>query len=272
MCQVFDIKPSSYYDWVGRDLSDRQIHRNHCELLVRAAHSETKQRYGFERLQAHLSQQGYDISKYMVRSIKQQHGIYCKRHKKFKVTTNSNHDKRVYPNLLEQNFKANKPNEAWVSDITYIWTNEGWLYLAGIKDLYTKEIVGYAIDKRMTADLVCNALKMAIKNKRPSKGLIVHSDRGSQYCSEACCNIIAKHGFNGSMSRKGNCYDNAPIESFWGTLKNELVYRYNYQTRLEAISDIVKYIELEYNQTRIQKGLGFKSPRQVYYEFYRYAA
>ena len=124
----------------------------------------------------------------------------------------------------------------------------------------------------MTADLVCNALKMAIQNKRPSKGLIVHSDRGSQYCSEAYRNIIAKHGFNGSMSRKGNCYDNAPIESFWGTLKNELVYHHNYQTRLAAISDVVKYIELEYNQTRIQKGLDFKSPRQVYDEFYRYAA
>ena len=240
---------------MGRDLSDQQIHRNQCELLVRSSHTQTKERYGYERLHAHLQAQGHDISKYMVRRIKQTHSIYCKRHKKFKVTTDSNHDKRVYLNLLEQKFDANQPNQAWVIDITYIWTNEGWLYLAGVKDVYTKELVGYAINKRMTAELVCKALNMAIRNKRPNHTLIVHSDRGSQYCSEVYRSIITKHQFNGSMSRRGNCYDNAPIESFWGTLKNELVYHHNYQTRLEAISDIVKYIELEYNQTRIQKGL-----------------
>ena len=174
--------------------------------------------------------------------------------------------------ILEQSFEAKRPNQAWVSDITYIWTSEGWLYLAGVKDIYTKELVGYAINKRMTADLVCNALNMAIRNKKPNKGLIVHSDRGSQYCSHDYRNLIEHHKFKGSMSRKGNCYDNAPIESFWGVLKNELVYHQEYQTRMEAISDIVKYIELEYNQTRIQKGLGMKSPRQVWFDHYRQAA
>ena len=146
MCRVLSVKPSSYYDWLGRGLSDQQIHRNQSELLVKAAHSETKQRYGVERLQAHLIEQGHDISLYMVRCIKEEHGIKCRRHKRFKVTTDSNHNKLVYPNVLDQKFDAKRPNESWVSDITYIWTNEGWLYLAGVKDLYTKELVGYSIN------------------------------------------------------------------------------------------------------------------------------
>ena len=143
--------------------------------------------------------------------------------------------------------------------------------MAGVKDLYTKELVGYAINKRMTADLVCRALNMAIKNKRPSKGLIVHSDRGSQYCSHAYHKTIKQHQFIGSMSGKGNCFDNAPIESFWGVLKNELVYHQDYKTRFTAINDIISYIELYYNQTRIQKGLGYQSPRQVWFDYYRQA-
>ncbi|MGP4120906.1 IS3 family transposase [Psychrobacter aquimaris] len=272
MCRVLNVKPSSYYDWISRGLSDQQIHRNHCELLVKAAHNETKERYGVERLHAKLTEQGHDISLYMVRSIKEEYGIKCRRHKRFKVTTDSDHNKLVYPNVLDQQFDAKRPNESWVSDITYIWTSEGWLYLAGVKDLYTKELVGYAINKRMTADLVCRALNMAIKNKRPSKGLIVHSDRGSQYCSHAYHKIINQHQFIGSMSGRGNCFDNAPIESFWGVLKNELVYHQDYKARFTAINDIIRYIELYYNQTRIQKGLGYKSPRQVWFDYYRQAA
>ncbi|WP_087945602.1 IS3 family transposase [Psychrobacter sp. P11F6] len=272
MCKVLAIKPSSYYDWLSRDISDQQIHRNHCELLVKAAHSETRERYGVERLHAKLADQGHDISLYMVRRIKEEHGIKCRRHKRFKVTTNSNHNKLVYHNVLDQKFDAKTPNESWVSDITYIWTDEGWLYLAGVKDLYTKELVGYATSKRMTADLVCRALNMAIKNKRPSQGLIVHSDRGSQYCSHAYHKIIEQHHFKGSMSGKGNCFDNAPIESFWGTLKNELVYHQECKTRFTATNEITQYIELYYNQTRIQKGLGYRSPRQVWFDFYRQAA
>ena len=245
-----------------------QVRRNHCELLIKAAHSG----YGVVRLYAHLSAQGHVISLYIVRRIFDEHGIKCRRHKRFKVTTDSNHNKLVYPNVLDQKFDAKRPNESWVSDITYIWTAEGWLYLAGVKDLYTKELVGYAINKRMTADLVCRALNMAIKNKRPSQGLIVHSDRGSQYCSHAYHKIIKQHHFKGSMSGKGNCFDNAPIESFWGTLKNELVYHQEYKTRFTATNEITQYIELYYNQTRIQKGLGYRSPRQMWFDFYRQAA
>ena len=223
----------------------------------------------------------------MVRQIKQEHGIYCKRHKRFKVTTDSNHNKPVYPNLLEQQFDVTAPNMAWSSDITYIWTNEGWVYLAAVKDLYSKEIVGHALNKRMTSDLVCQALNNAIKYKRPANGLIIHSDRGSQYCSHQYRQIVQKHGLAGSMSRKGtqaqlspctrakqcfaiprSCYDNAPIESFLGekhcfARKNELVYHKAYETREDAIKDVTRYIEIFYNRQRIQKGLGFKSPAGV---------
>lgn len=194
MCRVLSVKTSSYYDWLKRDISTAQVHHNHCELLVRSAHQETYERYGHERLHAHLKSQGRNISGYMVRRIKEVHNIKCRRHKKYKVTTDSNHTKRVYPNVLEQKFKAYSPNTAWVSDITYVWTQQGWLYVAGVKDLYTKEVVGYAMNKRMTVNLVCQALTMAVSNKRPNTGLIVHSDRGSQYCSYDYRRIIQKYG------------------------------------------------------------------------------
>lgn len=272
MCNILRIKTSSYYDWLNRSPSKQQQYRRYCELLVRSAHTDMKEKYGSERLSAYLAQNGHHISHYMVRSLKQQHGIYCARHKRYKVTTNSNHNKKIYPNLLRKQFDTISPNQEWVSDITYIWTNEGWLYLAGVKDLYTKEVVGYSLGSRMTADLVCKALSMAIHHKRPAKGLIIHSDRGGQYCSHAYRDLIKKHHLSGSMSRKGNCYDNAPIESFWAILKNELIYHENYETRIKAITDITRYIELEYNQTRIQKGLGMLTPRQAWSKYYRQAA
>jgi len=199
----------------------------------------------------------------MIRSIKEEHDIkYC-RHKRFKVTTDSNHNKLVYLNMLVQQFDAKRSNESWVSDITYIWTAEDWLYLAGVKDLYTRELVGYALSKRMTAYLGCHALNMAIRNERPSQGLTVHSNRGNQYCSHTYYKIIKQHRFKGLMSGKGNCFNNAPIEIFWGTLKSELVYHQEYKTRFTAINEITQYIELYYNQTRIQKDLGYRSPRQM---------
>ena len=273
MCKVFDIHVSSYYHWAHRKIGIQTIHRNRCELIVKAAHQSKNGLYGYERLHQYLLAQGYKISQYMVRTIREKLGIQCIKNRKYKQTTQSKHDKPIYRNLLGQYFEYSEPNQAWCSDITYIWTEEGWLYLAGIKDLFTNEIVGYAIDKHMTSKLVCDALNMAVSNQKPGKGLIVHSDRGSQYCSKDYRSILQKYKFLGSMSRKGNCYDNAPIESFWVTLKNELVYHKDYKTRGEAKADIVQYIELEYNQTRIQKGLGWMSPRQLanlYYE--RHAA
>lgn len=272
MARLLKVSVSRFYEWLKNGLSQRTIQRNQQTLLVKIAHQETNESYGYIRLTKHLQSQGFEISQYAVRRIKKLNQLYCKRHKRFKRTTNSDHNHSVYSNLLEQKFNMSIPNQAWVSDITYIWTSEGWLYLAALKDLYTKQVVGYSLNERMTAQLVCDALNMAIRNQKPSQSLIVHSDRGSQYCSHEYRNILEKHSFQGSMSKKGDCYDNAPIESFWGILKNALVHYRNYKTRAEAKADITKYIELFYNQQRIQKGLDFQTPNQMAEDFYKLAA
>ena len=272
MAKLLKVSVSRFYDWLKRGMSKRVVLRNQQTILVKIAYQETHESYGSVRLAKYLQSQGIQISEYAVRCIKKLNQLYCKRHNRFKRTINSDHNRSVYNNLLEQNFAVTAPNIAWVSDITYIWTNEGWLYLAALKDLCSKQVVGYSLSERMTADLVCNALSMAIRNHKPSQGLIVHSDRGSQYCSHEYRNMIEKYGFQGSMSKKGDCYDNAPIESFWGILKNELVHHRNYKTREDAKADIIKYIELFYNQQRIQKGLDFKTPNQMAEDFYKLAA
>lgn len=166
----------------------------------------------------------------------------------------------VAPNLLARDFTVLSPNRAWVSDITYIPTAEGWLYLAGIKDLFSGELVGYALSERMTKELVIQALFRALSNKKPMPGLVLHSDHGSQYCAHDYQKILAQFGLQPSMSRKGDCWDNSPMESFWGTLKNELVHHRQYRTRTEAKQDIVEYIEIFYNRQRKQARLGFLSP------------
>lgn len=272
MARLLHVSISKFYDWLKHGLSKRVIQRNQQTILVKIAHQETNESYGYIRLTKHLQAQGIKISQYAVRCIKKLNHLYCKRHKRFKKTTNSDHNRSVYENLLEQQFTVNHPNYAWVSDITYIWTAEGWLYLAALKDLCTKQVVGYSLNERMTAQLVCNALIMAIRNHKPVQNLIVHSDRGSQYCSHEYRNMLEKYGFQGSMSKRGDCYDNAPIESFWGILKNELIHHRSYKTREEAKADITKYIELFYNQQRIQKGLDFKTPNQMAEDFYKLAA
>ena len=272
MAKLLKVSISRFYDWLKRGMSERVVLRNQQTILVKIAYQETHESYGSVRLAKYLQSQGIQISEYAVRCIKKLNQLYCKRHKRFKRTTNSDHNRSVYNNLLEQNFAVTAPNVAWVSDITYIWTGEGWLYLAALKDLCNKQVVGYSLSERMTADLVCNALSMAIRNHKPSQGLIVHSDRGSQYCSHEYRNMVEQYGFKGSMSKRGDCFDNAPIESFWGILKNELVHHRNYKTREDAKADIIKYIELFYNRQRIQKGLDFKTPNQMAEDFYKLAA
>jgi putative transposase len=191
---------------------------------------------------------------------RKKHGIRCKQVKKFKATTNSDHSLPVAENLLAQNFAAEAPNQVWVTDITYIPTAEGWLYLAGHKDLFTGEVVGYAMGERMTKNLVSQSLFRAVSAKRPAAGLIHHSDRGSQYCALGYRKLLGQFGLQASMSRRGNCYDNAPIESFWGMLKNELVHHRRYATRREAMVEITEYIEIFYNRQRRQKRLDYLSP------------
>ncbi len=271
MARLLGVSVTGYFDWLHRKPSKRQREREQALKLVTAAHEATRESYSAVRLHQHLRNQGHSLSLHRVRSLREVNNIRCKRHKRFKNTTNSDHQKPVYDNHLKQQFEVERPNTAWSCDITYVLTDEGWLYVAGVKDVYTKELVGYCLSSRMTADIVVQALTMAIKRRKPMKGLIVHSDRGSQYCSHIYRDLITQHQFVGSMSAKGNCYDNAPIESFWATLKNELVYHQHYGTRMEAIKDIQYFIEIFYNRMRIQAKLNFRSPAQAFEQFKRAA-
>jgi transposase InsO family protein len=269
MCRIYDVSASGYYAYMTRPLSKRAQEDVRLELEIKAAHKRTRRTCGAERLQKDLAENGVEVGVCRIKRIRKKLGIRCKQTKKFKTTTDSNHTLPVADNLLDQQFDVAMPNTAWVSDITYIPTDEGWLYLAGHKDLFNGEIVGYAMGQRITKSLVSQSLFRAVAAKRPGKGLIHHSDRGSQYCAHDYRKLLEQFDMTASMSRKGNCYDNAPMESFWGTLKQELVYHRRYRTRQEAIQDITEYIEIFYNRQRRQARLGYLSP--VVYERCFYA-
>ena len=260
MSRVLGVAASGYYGWLERPLSRRAQEEARLEIEIRAAHKRSRQTYGSERLQQDLAEHGVKAGVCRIRRIRKKLGIRCKQKRKFKATTDSKHKLPVAENLLNQKFEIAKPNAAWVSDITYIPTDEGWLYLAGHKDLFNGEIVGYAMGERMTKNLVSQSLFKAVAAKRPAKGLIHHSDRGTQYCSYEYRDLLNQFGMIASMSRKGNCYDNAPMESFWGTLKQDLVHHRHYRTRQEAIQEITEYIEIFYNRIRRQARLGYLSP------------
>ncbi len=260
LCKVIGVSKSGYFGWKKRSVSKREQAEPRLELEIRAAHIRTRGTFGPERLQDDLAEHGVKIGVHRIKRIRKKLGLRCRQHRKFKPTTNSKHNLPVAPNLLDQQFVMSRPNQAWVTDITYIPTGEGWLYLAGHKDLYTGEVVGYAMSERMTKNLVIQSLCKAVLSKKPAPGLIHHSDRGSQYCSAEYREHVTKFGMRASMSGKGNCYDNAPMESFWGTLKNELVHHKRYETRKDAIKDITEYIEVFYNRQRKQVRLGYLSP------------
>jgi transposase InsO family protein len=230
------------------------------EIEIKAAHQRTRQTYGPVRLQHDLQAHGVQIGICRIRRIRQKLGLCCKQKRRFKVTTHSHHRLPVAENILNRDFTVNQPNQVWVSDITYIPTEEGWLYLAGHKDLFTSEVVGYALGERLSRYLVSESLCQALAWKRPAQGLLQHSDRGSQYCAEDYQQILRQRGIRISMSRQGNCYDNAPMESFWGTLKQELTHHRHYATRREAIHEIREYIEVFYNRQRIQAKLDYMAP------------
>ena len=268
MSRVFDVSASGYYAWIERPPSRRAREDARLEVEIKAAHTRTRQTCGPERLQHDLAEHGVQIGVCRIKRIRKKLGIRCKQTKKYTVTTDSRHTLPVAKNLLDQQFEAATPNSVWVSDITYIPTDEGWLYLAGHKDLFNGEIVGYAMGERITKNLVSQSLFRAVISKRPAKGLVHHSDRGSQYCSYEYRELLGQFEMKSSMSRKGNCYDNAPMESFWGTLKQELVHHRRYRTRQEAIQDITEYIEVFYNRQRRQARIGFLSPAVYAQKFY----
>ncbi len=268
ICRVLETSRSGYYAWLSRSPSRRTQEEGRLEVEIKAAHKRTRGTCGPERLQRDLAAHGVKVGISRIRRLRKKFGIRCKQIKKFKATTDSNHTLPVAENLINQQFEAASPNQIWVSDITYIPTEEGWLYLAGHKDIFTKEVVGYAMGPRITKDLVSQSLFRAVETKQPESGLIHHSDQGSQYCAHEYRKILDQFGIKTSMSRKGNCYDNAPMESFWGTLKNELVHHCRYTTRQQAIREITEYIEVFYNRQRKQARLGYLSPAAYEREFY----
>jgi transposase InsO family protein len=268
MGRMMSVSASGYYAWVDRPLSKRDREELRLELEIKAADKRTRQTYGPERLQCELAENGIQVGICRIRRIRKKLGIHCKQKRKFKATTDSKHKLPVAENLLCQQFEVSQPNTVWLSDITYVPTDEGWLYLAGHKDLFNAEIVGYAMGKRLTKNLVNQSLLRAVAAKHPGKGLMHHSDRGSQYCSYEYRQLLDQFGLKMSMSGTGNCFDNAPMESFWGTLKQELVHHRHYTTRQEAIRDITEYIEIFYNRQRRQARLGFLSPAAYAQRFY----
>ena len=242
----------------------RKLEDEHISVAIKTAHDRGRGTYGPEKIQTELlAVDGLDVGLNRIKRLRRKHGIRCKQRKKFKATTDSKHRIPVASNLLGQNFAVSMPNQVWVADITYIPTEEGWLYLAGIKDLCTKEIVGYALNERMTHDLVDRALFRAVAAKKPARGLIHHSDRGSQYCSRNYQKLLQQFSIVPSMSRRRNCYDNAPMESFFGTLKTELVHHCDYPDRDAARRDLFAYIEGYYNRRRIHSAIGYITPEQA---------
>lgn len=235
---------------------------------IKAVHKESRETYGIDRIHGQLIVHGETCGRNRIARLMKCAGIQSKRRKKFKATTDSKHNHRVAKNLLDRNFVVERPNQVWTSDITYISTEEGWLYLAAVKDLYQKKIVGWSMGERITKELAVSALEMAVSRRHPEPGLIHHSDRGSQYASREYQRKLSDYGIQCSMSKKGDPWDNAPMESFFATLKTELIHHRKYRNRAEARADIFEYIEVFYNRIRLQSALGMKSPESYEAEYH----
>jgi len=268
MSRIMKVSASGFYAWLERPPSERTREEMRMEVEIKAAHRRTRQTYGAKRLQHELAEHGVRVGICRLKRIRRKLGLRCKQRRKFKVTTDSKHKLPVAENLLKQQFKVYEPNAVWVSDITYVPTDEGWLYLAGHKDLFNGEIVGYAMGERLSRNLVSQSLLHALSTRRPEKGLLHHSDRGSQYCSHEYRGLLGQFGLEASMSGRGNCFDNAPMESFWGIIKQELIYHHHYRSRREAMEDITEYIEIFYNRQRLQARLGYLSPAAYAQQYY----
>ncbi len=260
MARTLKVSRSGYYKWLG---SSGSTHTHRDELLVgviSCIQKKAKRRYGSLRVTRALNRRGYHVGHNRVARLMRQNDLQARRRRRYRSTTNSNHTHSVAPNHLNRQFNVTTPNNAWVSDITYCATAEGWMYLCVIMDLASRKIVGWSLDRRMKAGLVIDALMMAIISRRPPKGVIFHSDRGSQYCSTTVRRRLSRYGFIQSMSRKGNCWDNAPAESFFKTLKSELWGHQAFRTRETARLAIFEYIEVFYNRERLHSGLGYLTP------------
>jgi putative transposase len=260
MCKVLDVSKSGYYKWLSE--RDSRGARQAVRLeIIKKIYMEARGTYGSPRVQKELERRGFKYNHKSVETLMQRHQLRSKQSKKFKATTNSKHDLPVAEDLLQRRFKRTGPNQAWVSDITYIWTDEGWLYLVVFIDLWSRRVVGWSMSDRMQSEFVRDAFLMACQRRKVSvTDLLVHSDRGSQYASSIFRKILAEKICKQSMSRKGNCWDNAVSESFFGTLKKELVHHERFRTRKEARAAIFDYIEIFYNRIRIHSSLNYQSP------------
>ncbi len=262
LCRVLRVSKSSYYDWRGRSESRRS--RENRELVEKIEDIRKKNKrlhvYGSPRMHEELVDLGYHCSENRVARLMRANGIRARQIRKFRVTTDSKHNNPVAQNVLDRKFDVGSADRAWASDITYVWTREGWLYLAVVIDLFNRMVVGWSMGNRITQELTLSALRMALWKRKPGRGLLSHSDRGSQYTSKAYRELLNDHGIVCSMSRKGNCWDNAVAESFVHTLKTELVYHEDYGTRAEARADIFEWIEVFYNRQRRHSSLGYLSP------------
>lgn len=270
LCEALAVSSSGYRAWKrGGSPKRKRLTDAQMLALIQAIDQELKGAYGSPRMVRELRGRGFPAGKERVERPMRENGIRARHKRRFKATTDSKHALPVAPNRLDRNFQPAAPNRAWSADLTYIWTDEGWLYLAVVLDLFNREIVGWSIKPRMTAEIVIDALTMAWFRRRPAAGLIHHSDRGSQYASHAFQARLKEYGMVCSMSRKGNCWDNAPTESFFNSLKNERVHGARYATRAEATADAFEYIEAFYNRKRRHSTLGYKSPVQFLEDWIR---
>lgn len=262
MCRALAVSPAGYYAWARRPESDRSVHNRALLSAIRVIHQESRETYGSPSIWDALIKRGHGVGKHRIARLMRVEGIRAKTVKQWRATTQSNHRWPIAENTLNRQFTVEHPNRVWAGDITYVWTTEGWLYLAVVLDLYSRTVIGWAMGHRLTVDLAEHALTMALANRKPTTGLLHHSDRGSQYAAMSYQQVLTTHAMTTSMSRRGNCWDNACVESFFGTLKRELVYHRHYATREEATQDIFEYIEVFYNRKRRHSTLGYYSPAE----------
>ena len=260
MCRVLRVSASGYYDWRSRPLSERKKEDKVILKKIWQIHIDSKRNYGTIKIWKELKNSGDSVGKNRIARLRRQNGIETKRRKRFKVTTMSKNTKWVAPNLLNRRFRSERPNRVWVGDVTYIATRAGWLYLAVLLDLYSRKVIGWSMSERNNRQLVLNALNMALERRMPSSTVLHHTDRGSIYGSDEYRNRLKEAGLVASMSRKADCYDNAVAESFFSTLKNELINDMEFQDRTSVRSEIFKFIEVFYNRKRIHQSLGYVSP------------
>jgi putative transposase len=260
MCKILELSRSSYYKRRNKSKGKRARENKHLVGMIREVFTESKERYGSPRVTAELKRRGISCNRKRIARLMNKYGIEARVFRKYRNTTNSDHQKEKSQNILGREFTRQKRNEVWTSDITYIRTKEGWLYLAAVLDIYSRKVVGWKLDKNLNSDLVEKALENALIDRKVESGIIFHSDQGIQYASESFRKMLSDHGFIQSMSRKGNCYDNAITETFFHTLKTELIHRAKYETREEARRSIFEYIEIFYNRKRLHSAIGYCSP------------